>query len=126
MIAQLELVKGMPLMPHHCTLCSNNPVDEITGQQQEHVFVPGVDVNYGDSVYICHSCAEIIADLIGRSTRAGFDEIERKYRNLKAEHEVLEGNYEREKTFVDRIKDGNKAIKEVKASDKPAKKKVAA
>lgn len=115
MIAPLELVKGMELIPQACVLCANNPVDEITGQQQEHIFAPGVDVNWGDSVYICNSCGQIIADLLGRATVEGFDKLKAENDELKGEYLDLREKHDRAKAFIERIKDGNKAVKEVKS-----------
>lgn len=114
MIAPLELVKGMELAPQACVLCANNPVDEQTGQQQEHVFAPGVDINWGDSVYICRSCCHIIADLIGRVTVDGFDQLQTENEELKGNLEELQEKHERAKQFINRIKDGGKAMSDVK------------
>jgi hypothetical protein len=115
MIAPLELVRGMALTPNACVLCANNPVDETTGEQQEHIFAPGVDVNWGDSVYICNSCGQIIADLLGRSTVEGFDRLQAENEELKEELEDLKERHERAKAFIERIKEGNKAVKAVKS-----------
>jgi hypothetical protein len=115
MIAPLELVTGMELTPQACILCANNPVDEVTGEQQQHIFAPGVDVNWGDSVYICNSCGQIIADLLGRATTDGFDKLTNKYDELLQEHIDLQEKHEKAKAFIERIKDGNKAIKDVKS-----------
>lgn len=115
MIAPLEIVKGMALTPQACVLCANNPVDEATGEQQEAIFAPGVDVNWGDSVYICDSCCQIIADLKGRVTTEGFDKLTARYDELLQEHIDLEEKHEKAKAFIERIKDGNKAVKDVKS-----------
>lgn len=114
MIAPLELTKGMPLIPHACVLCANNPVDEQTGGQQEAVFAPGVDVNWGDSVYICDSCCQIIADLKGRVTVEGFDKLEAENEKLKKAYSKLEKDHEKAKALLDRIADGKAAVKTVK------------
>jgi hypothetical protein len=112
MIAPLEKVKGMALIPHACVLCANNPVEEQTGEQQEAIFAPGVDVNWGDSVYICKSCVEIMADLFGRVTVEGFDKLTEKYETLREDHEALKKQHECAKALLDRIKDGKAALKE--------------
>lgn len=121
MIAPLEKVKGMALIPHACVLCANNPVEEQTGEQQEAIFAPGVDVNWGDSVYICKSCVEIMADLFGRVTVEGFDKLTEKYETLKVEHEILEVNHERAKSLLARIGEGKKALKEAQEENKNRK-----
>jgi len=113
-VANLQLVTGMPLVPHACVLCGNNPVDENTGEQFEHVFAPGVDVDWGSSVYVCHECCEIISDLKGRSTRAGFDKLSEKYEVLKDAHEALKKEHEKAKALLTRIRDGKAAVKETR------------
>jgi hypothetical protein len=121
MIAPLELVKGMELTPQACVLCGNNPIDENTGEQQDAVFAPGVDVDWGSSVYICKSCGELIADLFGRVTKEGFDRLTTKYEKLKGEHEKLQDQHERAKALLDRIRDGRAAVRENKAQTKREK-----
>lgn len=115
MIAPLELVKGMPLIPHACMLCSNNPVDEINGGQQEAVFAPGVDYDWGNSAYICKSCGELIADLFGRVPLEEHTSLMGEYRDLKEAYEKLEDDNEKDRALLDRIRDGKQAIKEVKS-----------
>lgn len=114
MIAQLEIVQGMKLTPQACVLCANNPVDEITGEQQYAIFAPGVDVNWGNSVYICMSCANIIADLIDRSTQEGFDKLKKENEELTEELEELKTQHERAKKLLEKVAEGRKAEKEVK------------
>src|SRR5213076_361328 len=118
MIAPLEVVKGMPEIPHHCILCSNNPADEITGEQMPAIFAPGVDYDWGSSVYICWSCAEIISDLCGRVTRDGFDKLQKKHETLTEAHEELKEQHERAKALLDRIRDGRAAVKEARTENR--------
>lgn len=124
MIAPLEVQKGMELPPQACVLCGNNPVDDITGEQLPVIFAPGVDVDWGGSVYICWSCTNIIADLAGRVTVAGFDALTEKYEELKNDHEALEEAYERDTKLVRQIREGQAAVKTAKG-DKPKKAKAA-
>lgn len=51
--------------PGDCFICSCRPVDE-KGELYEFVYVEGMDINWGETPYICWDCAGIIADLIGR------------------------------------------------------------
>jgi len=125
MIARLELVKGMELNPNECVLCANNPLDEITGKQQEAIFAPGVDVNWGNSVYICMSCAQIIADLIGRVPVEGFDNLKAKFDALDEEHTELVEQHAKARKLLERVADGKRATREVKAQSKPKAKKKA-
>lgn len=124
-VANLEVVRGMKLPPNHCVLCSNNPADEITGEQLQAIFAPGVDVNWGDSVYICWGCTEIIADLAGRVTVEGFDKLNKKYQDLTEAYNTLVGEHNKAKSLIERIQDGQKAVKEARSTPQkpPAKKK---
>lgn len=114
MIAPLQLVKGMPLNPCACVCCGGNPVDENTGEAFENVFVPGVDINWGDSVYICHACCEIIADLKGRVTREGFDKLEVRNQKLQDKYDRLATEHEKAESLLSRITEGKNAVKEAK------------
>jgi hypothetical protein len=114
MIDTLKRVTGMELIPHACVMCSNNPVDEVTGQQQDAIFAPGVDVNWGDSVYICKSCVEIMSDLFDRVSFEEHRKLKEEYEDLKEEHEDLLEVSEKDKEVLARIRDGKQALTEVK------------
>lgn len=118
MIAPLEVVKGMELTPQACVLCANNPVDEATGEQQDAIFAPGVDVNWGNAVYICASCVEIMADLWGRVTKEGFDKLTTEYEALLEQHEHLETEHEKAKALLERVADGRRAEKQIKKKER--------
>src|SRR5262252_5334435 len=108
-VARLELVKGMPLVPNACVLCGNNPADDLTGEQLEHVFAPGVDVDWGSSVYICNGCANIIADLMERATTDGFDKLKERNDRLQKENQKLKKDLARAEGLLGRIRDGKQA-----------------
>jgi hypothetical protein len=112
----LEIVQGMELQPNTCLLCSNNPVDEMTGDQKKAIFAGGVDVDWGNSVYICWECGHLIADLVGRSTKEGFDKVVAEKDELQAQYNELLEKYEEEHELVEKIRAGNEAIKKVKAA----------
>lgn len=126
MIAQLEVVTGMELPPQACVLCSNNPVDENTGEQQPAIFAPGVDIDWGSSVYICASCVNIMADLFDRVDHDTHKKVVEKLETLEDKYEHLSDDHERAKALLERIKDGKAAIREARAEPKPGKKKVKA
>jgi len=115
MIAPLEIVKGMELTPQACVICANNPADELTGEQQQAIFAPGVDYDWGNSLYICKSCGEKIADLLGRVPIEEHEELKEEFEDLKEEHDDLEVRYESNSELLARIRDGKAAIKEVKS-----------
>lgn len=110
----LERVSAMTEQPNCCTLCGSTPTDN-DGQLKPAIFASGVDVDWGNAVYICWECGEIISDLMGRATRFGFDELEGKYNALKAEHDELLEEYETQEGLLDKIREGNTAQKTIRA-----------
>lgn len=80
--------KGMSQSPYCCINCSMTPSHQ-DGTYKDSILCEEVDVNWGDSVYICWDCAELIADLVGRATRGGFDDMKEELKELTAEHRQL-------------------------------------
>lgn len=110
----LVLVEGMPDTPGVCALCAGNPIDEITNEQQQAIFAEGVDIDWGNSLYICLSCAHIIANLIDRATQEGFDKLQDKYEKLYLEHEELQTEHDEMKEVVATIRAGAAASKKLR------------
>lgn len=111
----LVVVKGMELSPNACVLCGSNPGDENTGEPKKAIFAEGVDIDWGNSVYICWECGNVIADIVGRSTKEGFDKLEADNEELQEKYDELLERYEADHELVERIRSGNDAIKKVKA-----------
>lgn len=88
----LVLVEGMPLEPHSCVSCGGGPRD-ADSNIMEVAFAEGVDINWGDSVYICASCARVIAELYGFRTPEDVEELNKEIERLKEvekKHKKLE------------------------------------
>ena len=123
MIARLEVVKGMPDPPCACVICGSNPSDENTGEQLHSIYAPGVDVDWGGSLYICLGCAGIIADLIDRVPEEEHDKLKQEFKELVDEHTALEEEHQETEEKVAQIRQGVKAKKDLQ---QPRKKKKAA
>src|SRR4051812_26897033 len=104
----LILVDGMPLQPHACICCGKGPRDE-NGDIRENVFAEAIDINWGDSVYICPECGIVIGGLYGMVTEEDVEEDKRKLKKL----EDIEDRYDKLNKRVRKMIDGNKARKEV-------------
>lgn len=113
MIANLKIVKGMELPPNACCICGGNGSDE-KGVQEDAIFAPGVDIDWGGSLYICKECAEIIADLMGRSPVSGFDALQTRYNGLSEDFDALKKKYEDQAALIERIRDGVRAKQKLK------------
>lgn len=110
-----QLTDGMPLQPNVCLTCGGTPTND-DGTPKKAIFAEGVDVDWGNSVYICWECSELIADLVGRATRSGFDALEARHEALLEAHAELEVAHERQEALIDKIREGSAAQKTLKAS----------
>jgi hypothetical protein len=104
----LVLVDGMPLEPHACVCCSKGPRGG-DGEIRKNIFAEAVDINWGDSVYICPECAVRMAELMGYVTPEDAEELKRRIKEL----EEIEQAHEALKERVHKILEGNRAKKEV-------------
>ena len=111
----LTRVKGMELQPNCCTICGGNPIDD-DGDQREAIFAEGVDIDWGNSLYICWDCANIIASLVGRATKEGFDRLEVENEELQDKYDKLLEEHEEQQELVDKIRAGAKARKNLTAA----------
>jgi acid phosphatase family membrane protein YuiD len=62
-----ELVSGMPLSPNTCVACGQMPRDE-NGNPEAALFAGGVDYGWGEAIYICSSCQNVIVQLLTDQT----------------------------------------------------------
>lgn len=107
----LVLVHGMPLVPHSCVSCGGGP-QTTEGEVKDCIFVEAVDINWGDSVYICPTCVRVMAELYGFATP---EDMEKKDKKIEELEEVQE-QYKQLKKRVKRMLDGGRARKEVQKS----------
>lgn len=98
-----------------CILCMSRPVDEITGRVEPMFTAVGVDVNYGDNANVCVVCAGVMADLLERPTASEHQNARERYLRLRQQHEDLQQAFTKQAELIDRIKQGAKAQKEVRA-----------
>lgn len=122
-MGRIVLHEAMRLKPYKCTSCGGTPRDE-EGNNLPACFVEGVDVNWGDSLYICDSCVRVMGQLIGMETVENSEKLRRKLSEVETELKQEKDLHEELKDRVDRMIDGKKAVQEVKKT-RP-KRKVAA
>ena len=90
-----KLVTGMPLQPHACIACGQNPSD-VEGRPKEALFAEAVDVDWGNSVYLCASCQNVIVELVTGKT---IEEVEK----LKDELKSSRREFQEEKKAHDKL-----------------------
>jgi hypothetical protein len=112
-------VQGMKLKPYCCAACGSSPMEgtenEGEGPKQAY-FAEGVDINWGDSLYLCDTCVRILGELRGmidvdkaKKYAKQLDSLRVQYDGLQEEHAALEKR-------VERMLDGARAKKEVQTS----------
>lgn len=111
----LQVVNGMPEQPYACVHCGNNPADQH-GHQTKAIWSSGVDIDWGNSVYTCWDCAELMADLIDREPRASYEKVAKELEALKEDFEIVEANLAQAEEDLEKIRAGAEARKRVLAS----------
>lgn len=114
---------GMPLKPYCCAGCGS------TGEMGEDgpppaYFREGVDINWGDSLYICDTCCRILGELRGMADVDKVQALESAVTQWKDKYDTVKRNLDEAQNRIDRMLDGVKAKKE--AQKARPKKKVAA
>lgn len=115
MIANLELTHKVDQPPCQCLICGGRPHQE--GDEPENlppmVFVPGMDVNWGESVYFCHECVGIMGGLFGMISIEDAAELERENKRLLNENAQLAAKHRKHVKRTRAIVAGEKAKREL-------------
>lgn len=118
-------VPAMNLKPYRCSACGSTPRDDATGDNLPAFFREGVDINWGDSLYICDTCARIISELYGAIPPEEAVELQNENESLRTELEDTLQELKEVNARVDRMLDGVKAKKEASQA-RTSKRKVKA
>jgi hypothetical protein len=108
-----ELTQGMPLQPNCCIACGSTPIDD-EGVPDAAAWATGIDVNWGDSVYLCRTCVRVAAGLFGMMTDDEAEKMREELQGLREEHSELEREHAKLSAFVGRMRDGAQAKKQAK------------
>lgn len=84
----LELVGGPSKPPATCMFCASNPRDD-EGNSLPMVEAVGMDINWGETPYICWTCCGLIADLVDRPESAKVEAVFRGAKLQKKHNEKL-------------------------------------
>jgi hypothetical protein len=98
-----------------CILCMCRPVDH-DGHVKPMFTAVGVDVNWGENANICVVCAGVMADLLKRPPREEVAELKRRHQTLLEQHSSLQEAFTEQGELIDKIKEGAKAQKKVRAA----------
>lgn len=109
----LELVDGAALPPHTCMFCACNPKGEH-GETLPFVTAVGMDINWGETPYICATCCGIIADLIDRPARDKVEKVLKGARAQKKHNTELVGINEQLRLSLEGVIAGETAVEDAK------------
>lgn len=106
-------VKGMKLKPNCCVACGS------TGEMTEEgppdaYFAEAVDINWGDSLYLCESCVRVLGELAGMASEYDYTRLKNKAEKMKKEVGQLTKERDELQNKIHRMVDGARARKEAK------------
>lgn len=106
-------VEAMTEQPGTCMNCGGSSF--VDGELQRPIFeFQGIDINWGDTPYICAECVKILCDLAGRVTHEEHDEVVATRDQLSEQLTTLGEEHEELKSRVNRMLDGARARREQK------------
>lgn len=107
-----ELVTGMPLTPNRCIACGQNPRD-AEGNAEQALFAGGVDTGWGEAVYLCKSCQNVIVSLLTDKTVEETHQLNDELTRVKEELKEEKKEHNKLKKRVKTILKGAKAKEKV-------------
>jgi len=113
----------MHLKPYRCIACGSTPRDTThpNRPQLQAYFCEGVDVNFGDSVFLCEECVKVLGQLRGMVDVDVHEKLIKLHDGLVRAHQKLVEEYDTQESRIERMLDGVKAKKEVTSSRKKTK-----
>ena len=90
--------------------CGGGPRTDAEGDIKDCVFVEAVDINWGDSVYLCPTCVRVMAEMYGFATPEDVEKLDKKIEEL----EEYKKKYEKLNKRVQDMLKGSRARDKVK------------
>lgn len=102
--------------PACCFICAGTPVDE---DDESHPLLPfvypeGMDINWGETPYMCWTCVGLMADLIGRPDAEKIKAAVRGARLMKKHNERLVSQNDELKASLKAVLEGSEASEKAK------------
>lgn len=106
-------VETMSEQPGTCMACGNSGL--VDGEIQHPIVeMQGIDINWGDTPYLCAECVNVVCDLAERVTQKDHEDVIAERDHLSEQLTQLQEEHQSLQNRVTRMLDGRKAIKEQK------------
>jgi hypothetical protein len=102
----------MDQQPGICASCHSQPANE-DGVPKPAVLAVGVDINWGDSLYLCEECVFVAGELLGMLRAEKAEELKTRNKFLEKQNKKLQKKLEKAKTIARDVIAGKKAEKEL-------------
>jgi hypothetical protein len=112
------VLSTMKLKPYSCAACGSTPQKEDGTGAEPAAFREGVDINWGDSLYICCSCARVVGGLFGMLDPDEVKALRKENKELGEQLDELREEHETQEALIERIREGTKAQKEIRQRPK--------
>jgi hypothetical protein len=108
-----EKQTGYKLKPYSCAACGSSGEHTQEGPPDSY-FAQGVDINWGDSLYLCDTCVRILGELRGMLDVDAVAKLKKERDDLARELEEMRRERDQLSNRVSRMLDGARARKEAK------------
>ena len=112
---QIDMVRVMTKPPGRCGICNTTPMED--GKPLPAIDT-NVDVDWGNNLYICSECINVIADLAGRVDEADHDNLVTAHEDLKASHKTLRRRFKEQEREMEIMLEGRRAESKAKKKRK--------
>jgi hypothetical protein len=114
------VVPAMHLKPYRCIACGSTPRDTTQPDRPnlQAYFREGVDVNFGDSVFLCEECVKVLGQLRGMVDVSVHEKLIRELNRISSERDQIQEELEATQDRIERMLDGVRAKKEATESRK--------
>jgi hypothetical protein len=108
----ISIVDKFEQQPAVCMHCGSSGVNEEVDEPK--IELVGIDINWGDTPYLCGECVKMICDLADRKTQREFNGLSQELQEARDTIEELEDKNETLQAKVDKILEGSRAKKELR------------
>lgn len=109
---QIDIAANMNKPPGRCGICNTTPND-LDGSPKPAIDTH-VDVDWGNNLYICAECVDVICELSGRVTEETHQRVKSSLKQLKRDHENLRNKFQKQSADLKKLAEGKKIERRVR------------